>query len=67
MKGLYDKIIITIVPGYTGKNITHLLPLQTRKKQYKRQQTHDIYGIYPKFQMTAVNDKISPCEVHQPP
>ena len=28
MKGLYDKIIITIVPGYTGKNITHLLPLQ---------------------------------------
>ena len=24
---LYDKIIITIVPSYTGKNITHLLPL----------------------------------------
>ena len=23
----YDKIIITIVPSYTGKNITHLLPL----------------------------------------
>ena len=22
-----DKIIITIVPSYTGKNITHLLPL----------------------------------------
>ena len=23
----YDKIIITIVPRYTGRNITHLLPL----------------------------------------
>ena len=30
-EGLYDEIIITIVPGYTGKNITHLLPLQTHK------------------------------------
>jgi len=28
VQGLYDKIIITIVPNYTGKNyITHLLPL----------------------------------------
>ena len=27
MEGLYDKIIITIVPSYTGKNITRLLPL----------------------------------------
>ena len=25
--GLYDKIIITIVPSYIGKNITRLLPL----------------------------------------
>ena len=25
--GSYDKIIITIVPSYTGKNITRLLPL----------------------------------------
>ena len=24
---MYDKIIITIVPSYTGKNITHLLPV----------------------------------------
>ena len=27
MQGSYDKIIITIVPSYTRKNITHLLPL----------------------------------------
>ena len=27
IEGLYDKIIITIAPSYTGKNITHLLPL----------------------------------------
>ena len=27
VEGLYDKIIITIVPTYTGKNITCLLPL----------------------------------------
>ena len=27
IEGSYDKIIITIVPSYTGKNITHLLPL----------------------------------------
>ena len=27
IKGLYDKIIITIVPSYTGKNITRLLSL----------------------------------------
>ena len=27
IKGLYDKIIITIVPRYTRKNITCLLPL----------------------------------------
>ena len=27
VEGLYDKIIITIVPTYTGKNITRLLPL----------------------------------------
>ena len=27
IEGLYDKIIITIVPSYTGKNITCLLPL----------------------------------------
>ena len=27
IKGSYDKIIITIVPSYTRKNITHLLPL----------------------------------------
>ena len=27
IKGSYDKIITTIVPSYTGKNITHLLPL----------------------------------------
>ena len=27
IKGSYDKIIITIVPSYTGKNITRLLPL----------------------------------------
>ena len=27
IEGLYDKIIITIVPRYTGKNITRLLPL----------------------------------------
>ena len=26
MEGLYDKIIITIVPSYTGKNVTSLLP-----------------------------------------
>ena len=26
----YDKIIITIVPSYTGKNTTHLLPIVTR-------------------------------------
>jgi len=26
IKGLYDKIIITIAPSYTGKNITSLLP-----------------------------------------
>ena len=25
--GLYDKIVITIVPSYTRQNITHLLPL----------------------------------------
>ena len=27
IKGSYDKIIIIIVPSYTGKNITHLCPL----------------------------------------
>ena len=27
IEGSYDKIIITIAPSYTGKNITHLLPL----------------------------------------
>ena len=27
IEGSYDKIIITIVPSYTGKNITRLLPL----------------------------------------
>ena len=27
VEGSYDKIIITIVPIYTGKNITRLLPL----------------------------------------
>ena len=27
MEGSYDKIIITTVPSYTGKNITCLLPL----------------------------------------
>ena len=27
IEGSYDKIIITIVPSYTGKNITHLLSL----------------------------------------
>ena len=27
IEGSHDKIIITIVPGYTGKDITHLLPL----------------------------------------
>ena len=27
IEGLYDKIIITIVPSYTGKNITRLLSL----------------------------------------
>ena len=27
VEGLYDKIIVTIVPSYTWKNITHLLPL----------------------------------------
>ena len=27
MEGSYDKIIITTVPSYTGKNITRLLPL----------------------------------------
>ena len=27
IKGTYDKIIITIVPSYTGKNITRLWPL----------------------------------------
>ena len=27
IKGSYDKIITTIVPSYTRKNITHLLPL----------------------------------------
>ena len=27
IEGSYDKIIITIVPNYTGKNITRLLPL----------------------------------------
>ena len=27
IEGLYDKIIITIVSSYTGKNITRLLPL----------------------------------------
>ena len=27
MRGSYDKIIITIAPSYTGKNITRLLPL----------------------------------------
>ena len=26
IEGSYDKIIITIVPSYTGKNITRLLP-----------------------------------------
>ena len=25
--GLYGKVVITIIPSYTGKNITHLLPL----------------------------------------
>ena len=28
IKGSYDKIIITIVPSYTRKNITRLLPLE---------------------------------------
>ena len=27
VQGSYDKVIITIVPSYTGKNITCLLPL----------------------------------------
>ena len=27
VQGSHDKIIITIVPSYTGKNITRLLPL----------------------------------------
>ena len=27
IEGSYDKIVITIVPSYTGKNITRLLPL----------------------------------------
>ena len=27
IKGLYDKIIVTIIPSYTGKNVTRLLPL----------------------------------------
>ena len=27
IEGSYDKIIITIVPSYTGKNIPRLLPL----------------------------------------
>jgi len=27
IEGSYDKIIITIAPSYTGKNITRLLPL----------------------------------------
>ena len=27
IEGSYDKIIITIVPSYTGKNITRSLPL----------------------------------------
>ena len=32
IEGSYDKIIITIVPGYTGKNITRLLPLALRTR-----------------------------------
>ena len=48
IEGTYDKIIITIVPSYTGKNITHLLPLALllvlrTLKQYRRQQTRDIF------------------------
>ena len=32
IRGSYDKIIITIVPSYTGKNITRLLPLALRTR-----------------------------------
>jgi len=43
IEGSYDKIIITIVPSYTGKKITTLLPLALLlvlcTQQYRRQQT----------------------------
>ena len=35
----YDKIIITIVPSYTGKNITRLLPLALLLKLRTRNNT----------------------------
>ena len=52
IKGSYDKIIITIVPSYTGWNSTHLLPLalllmlRTSIKQYRWQQIRGIVLYY---------------------
>ena len=37
--GSYDKIIITIVPSYTGKNITRLLPLASLLVLHTRNNT----------------------------
>ena len=39
IKGSYDKIITTIVSSYTGKNITHLLPLALLLVLYTRNNT----------------------------
>ena len=39
IEGLYDKIIITIVQSYTGKNITRLLPLALLLVQHTRNNT----------------------------
>ena len=35
IEALYDKIIITIVPSYTRKNITHLLTIQMARDIFR--------------------------------